>query len=141
MNGPFAIKGASEASAMSFFCPSCGSPWALKVLKSITLPPDSRSDDIILQTVRCDLCRFHGAAVYHESCRGGLDSESWDHTGYMLDDEDMKWLSSMIARCPAKKDKDCQCQSHKALGQKNEYGRWNLPGKIDWEDPFPLRLR
>jgi hypothetical protein len=126
---------------MSFVCPNCGFQKALRVVESITLPPDSRSDDIILQIVRCDLCRFRGAAVYQESRRGNPDSESWDHVGYELDDEDVNRLSSTISQCPAKKDKDCRCRSHKTLGQRNEYGRWMLPGNIDWGETFPMRIR
>ncbi len=125
---------------MSFVCPNCSSPQTLKVVKSITLPPDSRSDDVILQMVRCDHCQFRGAAVYEESRRGGLDSESWDHTGYILSDSDLKWLSLLINRCPTKKNKNCRCMAHKELGQKNEYGRWIKPENISWDESFPMRI-
>ena len=126
---------------MAFVCPNCLIPQALNIDKSITLPPDSRSDDILLQTVRCSQCGFRGAAVYEESRRGGMDSESWDHRGYYLSESDLKWLSALINRCPAKKNKKCRCQAHKELGQKNEYGRWIRPESFSWEKSFPMRLR
>ena len=74
---------------MAFTCPECGFPKALKIVLSITLPPDSRSDDIIVQTVQCDLCQFRAAAVYEESRRGGFDSESWEHRGYRIGEKDL----------------------------------------------------
>jgi hypothetical protein len=126
---------------MAFVCPNCLTPQALNIDKSITLPPESRSDDILLQTVRCSQCGFRGAAVYEESRRGGMDSESWDHRGYHLSESDLKWLSALINRCPAKKNKKCLCQAHEELGQKNEYGRWIRPESFAWEESFPMRLR
>jgi hypothetical protein len=108
---------------------------------SITLPPDSRSDDILLQTVRCGQCGFRGAAVYEESRRGDMDSESWDHRGYHLTESDLKWLSALINRCPDKKNKRCQCEVHMKLGHKNEFGRWNMPEGFSWDKSFPMRIR
>lgn len=124
---------------MAFICPNCGSPQALRIENSITLPPDSRSDDIILQTVRCDLCRFRGAAVYEESRRGGMDSESWDHRGYILSEGDYERLSSLINSCPAKRNKNCACRVHKELGKKDQYGRWQMPEDFSREKSFLLR--
>lgn len=126
---------------MAFVCPNCGFPQALMIEVSITLPPDSRSDDIVLQTVRCALCRFRGAAVYEESRRGSMDSESWDHTGYALSDADLEWLSAWISRCPEKKNKRCSCKTHKELGRKDGFGRWMMPENISWEESFPMRLK
>ena len=126
---------------MAFVCPNCGFPQALMVDRSINLPPDSRSDDIVLQTLRCDLCRFRGAAVYEESRRGSMDSESWDHRGYMVSDGDVEWLSAMIDHCPELKNKRCGCKTHKELSRKDDSGRWLMPENITWEETFPMRLR
>lgn len=124
---------------MAFKCPECGFPGALKITASISLPPDSRSDEIILQIISCEMCRFRGAAVYQESRRGALDSDSWEHTGYWLGDQDLKWLSSLIKSCPARKNQRCDCRAHQLLGAKDESGRWVLPANISWDDSFPMR--
>jgi hypothetical protein len=126
---------------MAFVCPNCGFPQALKIEGSIALPPDSRSDDIILQTVRCGLCRFFGAAIYEESRRGGMDSESWDHLGYALRAGDFEWLSSLINNCPDNRNKNCQCPVHKELGKKDQFGRWLRPEGFSREESFPMRRR
>ena len=123
---------------MSFNCPDCATG-GLKISRSIALPPDSRSDDIIVQVVRCGHCGFRAAAIYEESRRGGLDSESWDHRGYRLDKEELAELNRLMAACPDKKNKRCPCASHRQLGQKNEYGRWQPPFETDWERSFPMQ--
>ena len=112
---------------MAFVCPACGHPKALRIVHSITLPPDSRSDDIIVQTLQCEFCRFRGAAIYEESRRGGFDSESWDHRGYHLNEEGLARLDKIINRCPDKQDKRCRCESHQELSSKDVGGRWIPP--------------
>jgi hypothetical protein len=124
---------------MTFTCPECLASSALVITNSITLAPDSRSDDIILQVVRCQRCNFRGAAIYEESRRGSLDSESWEHRGYRIAEEALANLVRMIKSCPSKKDPDCACSSHRALGKKNEFGRWQAPFEINWERSFPIR--
>jgi hypothetical protein len=124
---------------MAFTCPNCGFPKVLKIELSITLPPDSRSDDIILQIVRCDRCRLRGAAVYEESRRGA--SESWDHRGYIINENTLEWLSSLINSCPNQKNKKCRCPAHRKLAKKDQNGRWIIPEGFSWEKSFPMRLR
>ena len=124
---------------MSFVCPECLTANALRISESITLPPDSRSDDILLQIIKCTQCRFQGAAIYEESRRGGFDSESWTHEGFRLSAKELKQLAALINRCPNKKNKNCQCSSHKTLKRTNEFGRWQMPDVIDPQHAFPLR--
>jgi hypothetical protein len=124
---------------MSYTCPECGFPKALNIVLSITLPPDSRSDDIIVQTVQCDHCQFRAAAIYEESRRGGFDSESWEHRGYRLIDEDLAMLAKRINRCPDRGNKGCHCKSHEALGKKNDTGRWVLPSGFTRDNSFLMR--
>jgi hypothetical protein len=124
---------------MAFTCPDCRISGALAISNAITLPPDSRSDDILLQIVRCGRCGFRGAAIYEESRRGGFDSESWDHRGYRLEAEELAELNRLIKACSSKKNKNCSCSTHRALGKKNEYGRWQPPFETDWQRSFPMR--
>ena len=126
---------------MAFSCPNCGSPRSLTIEVSIALPPDNRSDDIMLQTVRCNACRFRGAAVYEESRRGSMDSESWDHRGYIVDESDLNWLANTINRCPSRKNTKCRCPAHKELGRKDETERWLMPDNFSWKKSFPMRIR
>jgi hypothetical protein len=122
---------------MAFVCPNCEISQALKIEQSMTLPPDSRSDDIMLQIVRCDRCRFRGAAVYEESRRGA--SESWDHRGYIISEKTLEWLSSLISSCPNQKNKKCHCSAHRKLGKKDQNGRWIKPEEFSWEKTFVMR--
>ncbi len=124
---------------MAFVCPKCGNSQALKIELSMTLPPDSRSDDIILQIVRCDRCQFSGAAVYEESRRGA--SESWDHRGYIISENALKQLSALITGCPNQRDKNCRCPAHQKLGKEDQHGRWIMPESFSWENSFPMRIR
>jgi hypothetical protein len=124
---------------MTFRCPDCGFRETLRIIQSIDLPPDSRSDDIILQIVLCDRCHFRGAAIYEESRRGNLDSESWEHRGYRLNEQDLAHLETIIARCQANHDKHCQCPTHQTLRQTDAFGRWQFPIDIDWANSFPMQ--
>ncbi|MGD2078998.1 MAG: hypothetical protein PVH18_11485 [Chloroflexota bacterium] len=122
----------------SFACPECKAN-SLYIIHAITLPPDSRSDDIILQIVACRRCKFRGVAIYEESRRGGLDSESWDHRGYRIDAEEVDLLRQLIKACPETGNQRCTCLSHRLLGTKNEYGRWEPPFESDWQRSFAMR--
>lgn len=124
----------------AFVCPGCLHPQGLAIKASLQLPADARSDEIAVQVVACEACGFRGVAVYEESRRGALDSDSWEHTGYRVDALDVERLASLIAACPRPDDRRCSCPSHAALGATNEAGC-----VCGWEayargDPFPLRL-
>ena len=69
---------------MAFLCPACDAAGGLKITRRLELPPDSRSDEITLQIVRCRRCNFEGLAIYEESRRGALGDEAVDHRGYMV---------------------------------------------------------
>lgn len=107
---------------------------------SLALPPDSRSDEIDLQTVTCRQCGFRGAAVYEESRRGALEQESWEHTGYRLADRELDELAALIGSCPDGANPRCGCASHLALGRADESGRWQSPAGLDWRQAFPMQL-
>jgi hypothetical protein len=126
---------------MAYQCPECGRSGSLHIIHSIVLPPDSRSDDIVLQIVNCNSCHFNGAAIYEESRRGGLDSESWEHRGYRLGNRDLAHLKALIAKCLSRKDKNCHCPAHQTLGKANESGRWQPPFDADWHNSFPMHIK
>ena len=126
---------------MPFLCPNCSSHQrSLKIKARIELPPDSRSDEITLQIVECSQCRFTGIAVYEESRRGALDSESFTHVGYRVSAQDVRKLRRMIRQCPEPDNRRCGCPVHQELGSRDSSGRWNGLEQILFEGEFELRL-
>ena len=125
---------------MSFMCPECSTPRSLKIKAKIELPPDSRSDEITLQVVECSRCRFAGIAVYEESRRGALGSESFSHVGYRVGAKDLRMLKRTIKQCPAPNNWRCECSAHRTLGGKDVGGRWNGLQEIECEERFELHL-
>jgi hypothetical protein len=119
-------------------CGVCNKANVLQITQSLVLPPDSRSDDIILQVVRCASCSFRGLAVYEESRRGSLDSESWSHTAYNVSEGDLKAVAAAIKSCPSPKNTKCRCRSHRELGRRDRNGRWNGLENIEIENSFQI---
>lgn len=108
---------------MNFVCPDCRLA-SLEIKNSIALPADSRSDEIALQILVCSKCGLRAIAVYEESRRGSLESESWDHTGYHLNRADFDSLKSDLMNCPSPSRPDCLCVVHRRWGKKDANGRW-----------------
>ena len=125
---------------MPFLCPECLAPASLKVALKIALPPDSRSDEITLQVVNCSRCGFGGIAVYEESRRGRLGTESFHHIGYRVSVEDLKALRRTIKRCPEPNNWRCECSAHRLLSRKDASGRWNALNDVRREETFTLKL-
>ncbi len=125
---------------MAYVCPECLTPGSLDITLSIQLPSDSRSDDIVVQTVECFHCRWRGAAVYEESRRGALDSEAWDHSGYRIEKQALESLAEAIRRCPKPSSTECRCPTHRSLGQTDAQGRWLGLAGHGARDSFPMRL-
>jgi len=131
--------GGETESPMPFVCPQC-SVKSLKVASKIELPSDSRSDEITLQIVLCSRCGFAGLAVYEESRRGALGSESFDHTGYRVSVDDLRRVKRAIERCPKPRDRRCKCSAHCELGSKDASGRWNGLKDVQRDGAFKLKL-
>ena len=123
---------------MKFVCPQC-SGVSMNINKSIELPPDSRSDEIAVQTLKCLKCGFYGLGVYEESRRGSLDSESVDHRGYYVDDCTIASIEKMIGQCPEPKNSGCRCRIHRSFISINKFGRWNWLEKIPQKERFKLQ--
>ena len=100
---------------MAFKCPACNGG-LLGIEMSMNLPP-VYDDEIQLQMVKCEACGFRGIAVYRESRRGSLKSNSFFHLGYEVSDKDLEFVRSGIQRCPAPRDRRCQCETHLAWGK------------------------
>jgi hypothetical protein len=122
---------------MGFICPKCCGI-SLEITSTIELPPDSRSDEITVQILKCTKCGFAGLGVYEETRRGGLGSESYYHRGYYVDDFTLSSLEKKISHCPEPKKHSCQCIIHKSFGCTNEFGRWNWLENIPHKEIFSL---
>jgi hypothetical protein len=123
---------------MPFLCPRCSRHGSLRITLKIELPPDSRSDEITLQTVRCADCGFAGIAVYEESRRGALDTESFQHTGYEVTRSQLRGLRRIIKSCPDPGDRRCPCATHQRLGKTDSSGRWSALGDLETTGTFAL---
>ena len=108
-----------------FHCPKCSWPRSLRIISSLELPPDARSDEINIQIIQCRNCGFNGLAVYEETRRGSLETEHIHHTGYHVEEENLNELMKMIKGCPQPMNHDCGCIAHQELGRKNTYGYWD----------------
>ena len=124
---------------MGFQCPECSNK-TLKIIYRIELPSDARSDEITLQVIRCVGCNFKGIAIYEESRRGALDSETIDHYGYTLDSQELKSIKALIKRCPETANPWCACDSHQELNRKDAFGRWIRPSSDDELPTFAMKL-
>ncbi len=125
---------------MSFNCPNCKRRNSLIIGARLELPYDARSDEITIQVVRCDECQFEGAAIYEESRRGGMDSETYDHRGYRLDSSELKRLNKLIASCPHPNDPKCKCRSHQELNHRTESNYWRRLDGFDLGDEFFMEI-
>ena len=123
---------------MGFACPQC-SENSLAIGRSIELPADSRSDEIALQMVKCESCGFRGLAVYQESRRGALDSESWEHVGYQINGQDLKIIVDLINTCHQPRDAGCHCLAHRSLRGQNDQGRWSGLNNFDVTSTFAMQ--
>ena len=127
---------------MTFACPQCSALDVLRIINSIELPPDSRSDEITLQLLICAKvsCGFRGVAIYEESRRGSLDSDHWDHTGYPVSSNVFERLKNAISQCPDPSKASCRCSSHQTFAHTSASGRWQPPEGIEWLQSFAMNL-
>ncbi len=122
---------------MAFICPDCAAK-TLAIILRLELPPDSRWDEITLQTLACARCGFAGVAVYQESRRGALESETVHHDGYRVETVDLRRLERAVKSCPTPGDRHCSCFAHRVFGRQDESGRWSGLDEVAREGPFSL---
>lgn len=130
---------------MEFICPRCrNQSGSFRISHSIELPArlSPGNDELSLQVVACGACGFRGAAVYEESRRGGLDSESWRHYCVAAPADKLNTLARLIERCPARGKWWCFCPAHLMIGRQTFFlfGRWKPPVPLDASETFPMRV-
>lgn len=126
---------------MLFSCPDCSTAGTLRIINRLELPPDSRSDEITLQVIKCSRCGFEGIAVYEESRRGTIGNESVDHYGYHVSEAHLQVLKKLIDTCPNPGNFRCSCEVHQQLGKMNENGRWDGLAEFKVDHPFVMQFR
>lgn len=126
--------------AVPLLCPECRAK-KLKITQRLELPADHRSDEIAIQVIRCGKCDFRGIAIYEESRRGALDSESWSHWGYPASAAGLRALEEKIGRCPDPHNPKCGCPVHREFHRGGPGGDWTeaLLG-VDWDGAFGMDL-
>ena len=117
-----------------FNCPSCQGN-SLKIDLRLELLP-SDSDETQVQTVECKACGFRGIAVYEESRRGSLKSESVRHGGYEVSDADLELVVSAVRLCPDPYNKHCRCQTHLAWANP----QWSVERRMTVKRRFRMNL-
>lgn len=122
---------------MPFLCPECNHP-QLNITNKIELGPDSRSDEIMLQIIKCFQCGFYGIAVYEESRRGSLNNESYSHFGFRVSPADLQALRELIKHCPEPDNRRCECFAHHTLNVKDISGRWNALADVHLDGRFEI---
>lgn len=123
---------------MALRCPECRAH-GLKVTRRLELAPDYRSDEIALQIIRCVRCGFGGIAIYEESRRGALDSESWSHWGYPASASAVRALEEKMKQCPDPHNPKCGCAVHLEFHRSGPASDWEpaLSG-VDWNGGFAI---
>ena len=124
---------------MTFLCPRCQSR-LMRIESSIELLPDSRSDEITVQILKCPKCGFTGLGIYEETRRGRLDTELIHHRGYCLNDSTMVSIEKLIKQCPKPRNPNCKCKTHNSFYSVDEFGRWNWLKKIPLKEEFKLLI-
>lgn len=110
----------------------------MSIAFSLELPPGGSDDEVSLQTVKCADCEFGGIAVYRESRRGSLSSESWHHDGYEVTEHSLLSLMETLVLCPSPADRRCRCSTHQSLGTRH----WSDPAQngIEVKREFRMNL-
>ncbi len=120
-----------------FECPGCKGKDTLQIIAALELAPGPASDERTVQLASCRQCSFFALALYEESHRGSLESESVSHNGYPIAEGKFKALMELMKACPDPFARHCGCQAHVSLAG-------NLPGSSgvpsSSEILFPMKL-
>lgn len=124
---------------MSLICPRCDAH-SLEIIRALELSSDASSDEITVYQIACARHGLHGAAVYLESRRGRLDAESWDHSGFILEDGDYWRLDGLTQACPNSASQCCNGGAHTYFNQLDPAGHWRGLAGFQVSTPFPMVL-
>lgn len=110
-----------------FVCNGCQAD-ALTIGKTLEVMPEDDSDEQSVQVVTCGSCAAEFVAVYEESRRGSLDSESWHHDAWSVPVDKVREVAAAIDACPSPRSRQCKCATHLAYNEggfrKHLSGTW-----------------
>ena len=113
---------------MGLLCPKC-LDYSLYIEEKLELPPDSRSDEIMLQIIKCEKCSFIGVAVYEESRRGSLNDYTFNHTGYVLSNTALNQVKRAIKN------------NSKFFEMYDDYNRWAWLSSQNIKEVFKIEMK
>lgn len=122
---------------MAVKCPKCNQKKMI-ISSNLELPGDSRSDEISLQILECLNCDFKGIGVYEESRRGAIDSDSYDHRGYIVNEETLQFFREKIKQCTQPRNTKCECNAHRHFYKLNMHGRWSFLDEVKIKNSFNI---
>ena len=126
---------------MSFKCPQCGDPASLEIVASIQLPKEQCKNEVTLQVVECNLCKFGALAVYEEKRHSPMDTRDWKHVGYRVQPDELMAVKNAILECPDRLNPDCLCPAHLRLGLCDPNGDWVGLDNLDKSESFAMRMK
>lgn len=117
------------------FCPKCAKD-ALAIATQLELSPiHPHYDERTAQVVACGNCGFTCLATYKE--RRWPTERVW-HTGYLVSEEQVKATTDLIAKCPDRLNRSCDCAVHRKIGGESEV--WDWPAELDPTGSFEIRV-
>jgi len=122
---------------MGIICPAC-SRNSLTITSKIELPPNERSDEVTLQLIECNKCGFQGIAVYEESRRGKINSDTFSHRGYKVSSELLNKLKEIVDQCPDPNNSKCRCKAHRYFINLYRAGKWGWLEEQSKHKPFEI---
>jgi hypothetical protein len=125
---------------MGLICPACSLD-SLTITSKIELPPNERSDEVTLQLIECKKCGFQGVAVYEESRRGKIDSDTFSHRGYTVSSELLNKIKEMINHCPDQNNARCRCKTHRHFIDLYRAGNWDWLEEHRKNKSFEIRYK
>ena len=96
-------------------CPDCAAESRFNFIATMELGPGEFSDETAFQLLECAQCALKIAAVYEESRRGRLRSETVSHKGYRTEPHEWLNLKTLVSQCSSPNNKSCLCPAHAHL--------------------------
>lgn len=132
-------KGPSSMELLQY-CSLCGIRGLIQVMwiKLKGTPHGSSDHNVIYSSkilLSCPQCKRGWLQSYSHDCWAYYEDEPWDmYWWFMLEQEDMQRIGTMLEGCPTPLDAQCSCKLHQALRAATE----RLYGNVRYEET-PLR--
>ncbi|APR81418.1 Hypothetical protein A7982_06767 [Minicystis rosea] len=112
-----------------FRCPVCGAA-RLVITESLALPGDTETAAIDLEALACRRCDLRVV---------GVRAAPSSHRGYAMPILAWGELSGALRRCPAPRDRECNCATHVRYGLRDQ-GAWRGLDAVPHDASEPIIL-